>query len=45
MEEDIEMMVYRLMCSDCPNARRCHEECENCEEYEEEVERLQGEQH
>lgn len=40
MEEDIEMMVYQMMCKDCPNARYCHEACENCEEYEEEIKRL-----
>jgi len=40
MEEDIEMMVYQMLCKDCPNARRCHELCETCDEYEENLEEL-----
>ena len=42
MEEDIEYKLYKMMCSDCPNARYCHEACENCDEYEEELQRLLG---
>jgi hypothetical protein len=45
MEEDIEMALYKRMCRSCPNARKCHEECETCEEYEKESERLLGEKH
>jgi len=42
-EESIEEMVYRYMCADCPSARRCHESCETCEEYEDEIQRLEEE--
>lgn len=34
----IEEIIYARMCKSCPNAKKCHEECETCEEYEEEVE-------
>ena len=44
MEEDIEYKLYKMMCSDCPNAKKCHEECDTCEEYDEELESLKGEQ-
>lgn len=40
MKEDLEYELYKRMCGSCPNAKRCHEECENCDEYEEELERL-----
>ena len=42
-EKDLIYQLYRLMCSECPNARKCHEECGSCEEYEEELERLERE--
>ena len=32
--KDIEMTLYTEMCRACPNARKCHEECETCEEFE-----------
>lgn len=28
-----EEQAYELMCMDCPNANRCHEECEVCDEF------------
>ena len=28
-----EEQAYELMCMDCPNAKRCHEECEVCDEF------------
>ena len=34
---DIEYFVYRRMCSLCPNAVRCHDDCETCEEFDNEV--------
>ena len=37
MEEDLEYQVYKRLCSQCPNAKKCHEECETCEEYDREV--------
>lgn len=39
-EKDIEYMVYQRMCSHCPNAVYCNEECETCEEYDKEVKEL-----
>ena len=36
---DIEWELYKEMCNCCFNAKKCHEECENCEEYENELER------
>ena len=42
-EKDLAYQLYRLMCSECPNARKCHEECETCEEYNEEMKRLERE--
>ena len=44
MKETIEDRLYRLMCSDCPSARRCHVLCENCDEYEDELRRLEEEE-
>ena len=37
-EKDIEFKVYQMMCASCPNERRCHVDCENCLEYELELE-------
>ena len=44
-DKDLAMELYWHMCRECPNARKCHEECETCDEYEEELEKLErGEQ-
>lgn len=40
MNKTIEERVYELMCANCENASYCHNACENCDEYEEEVNRL-----
>lgn len=37
----IEQIVYDKMCFACPNAKKCHEECEFCDDFENEVERLE----
>lgn len=34
VEESVEQKVYEHMCSCCPRARHCHEECETCEEFD-----------
>ena len=39
---DIEMKLYQQMCSNCPYAKECHENCENCEEFERELERVEN---
>ena len=36
---DIEMQLYSEMCANCPYAKKCHEDCENCDDFEEELER------
>ena len=41
MNEDLEYQVYKRLCSHCPNQKRCHDECETCEQYDQE---LKGEQ-
>lgn len=43
MNEDLEYQLYRLMCGSCPNAKKCHEECETCEEYDDELARIKKE--
>ena len=36
-EERIAQLVYQKMCSGCTSERKCHEECETCDEYEQEL--------
>ena len=31
--------VYRNMCRCCPNAKHCHDYCEECDEFNEELEK------
>lgn len=38
-EWELEQAIYQKLCSHCPNAKYCHEECENCDEYNETLER------
>ena len=40
---DIYYELYKRMCASCPNARKCHEECVECDEYQDELERLEKE--
>ena len=35
--EEIKWNVYKEMCCGCPNAKRCHDECEECDDYYENV--------
>lgn len=30
-----ELSIYERLCEGCPSEKRCHEECEYCDEYEE----------
>jgi len=30
--------IYELLCLGCPNEKRCHENCEVCDEYLEKTE-------
>ena len=41
--EQLEDKLYWVMCRNCPNARKCHEECETCEEFDKELDRLVNE--
>ena len=43
-EMTIEEMVYEMMCANCEKAHYCHNVCENCDEYEDEVNRLYEEE-
>lgn len=38
-DKDIEFEVYQEMCAGCENEHYCHNACENCDEYVDEVER------
>ena len=35
----IEQEIYHRLCRSCANAKYCHEECGNCKEYDEALER------
>ena len=39
--DTIEELCYILNCIQCPNEKRCHDNCETCDEYEEELEELE----
>ena len=36
--DKLEDKLYSLMCWNCPNAKKCHDECETCEEFDKELE-------
>ena len=40
--EEAEEVIYNKLCRGCPKEKRCHDDCEHCEEYLEEVERYEG---
>lgn len=37
-EEKIRQEVYDIMCFACPYAKKCHDECTECDEFLEAVE-------
>lgn len=39
LEETIKDNVYMEMCRYCHKAKVCHDNCENCSDYEEQVKR------
>lgn len=41
---DIEYEVYLSMCYGCENEHYCHNACENCDEYQDEIDRLYEEE-
>lgn len=44
MPKTIEDIVYEQMCAGCEREHYCHNACENCDEYEDEVNRLYEEE-
>lgn len=34
-EEELFELLYEQLCQSCPNAKKCHDECENCDEFNE----------
>lgn len=36
-QEQIEEKVYNKMCRGCPYEKECHDKCENCDDYLDEV--------
>lgn len=43
-EETVDEYVYSRMCAGCEYERRCHVECESCDEYYEAVEELENDE-
>lgn len=39
----LEDLCYLMCCIQCPNEKQCHDNCENCEEYEEQLAELEKE--
>ena len=35
---DLYDKLYQAMCSNCPNAWKCHARCEECDDFQEELE-------
>ena len=35
-------LVYNIMCTGCPDAKKCHEECTECDEFTNTVELCEG---
>jgi hypothetical protein len=40
--EESETQIYNKKCVGCPRARICHEECEFCDDFTDELEELEG---
>lgn len=45
MSDTLEMRVYQLMCAGCEYERKCHEECEHCDEYYDKLRELAAEEY
>lgn len=39
IENKVREIVYKRMCSCCPYAKQCHDDCEECDEFNEELEK------
>ena len=33
----LEELVYQRLCSNCPKAKECHDNCEHCDDYYDEL--------
>lgn len=40
LKGNFEMKVYEKMCSCCPHAKECHNDCESCDDYFKELGRV-----
>ena len=44
MSKDLRYELYENLCANCPQARRCHEDCEECDYFVEKLEELEQEE-
>lgn len=42
MNVEMYAKAYLIMCSNCTDAKKCHEECTTCEDFEEKLAELTG---
>lgn len=42
MKVDFYTSIYELMCAQCPDAQKCHEECTECDDFAERLERAEN---
>ena len=38
---DLYDKLYEIMCKDCPSAHRCHNLCEECDEFQDELNKME----
>ena len=38
---DLYDKLYEIMCKDCPSAHRCHNLCEECDEFQDELDKME----
>lgn len=38
-EELLEELIYEQLCKNCYHAKRCHDDCEFCEKFNDELEK------
>lgn len=43
--KDLYEQIYEKMCLNCPNAKYCHERCDECYEFQKELERKEENEH
>lgn len=37
MKNDLEELLYDKLCHNCPRAKKCHDECEHCDDFWEQL--------